>query len=32
MMVATATRRRIVHGPYKLHDIDNLDLEEGGTI
>ena len=21
-----------VHGPYELHDIGNLDLEEGGTI
>jgi len=21
-----------VHGPYELHDIGNLELEEGGTI
>ena len=21
-----------VHGPYELHDVGNLDLEEGGTI
>ena len=21
-----------IHGPYELHDIGNLDLEEGGTI
>ena len=21
-----------LHGPYELHDIDNLELEEGGTI
>ena len=21
-----------IHGPYELHDIGNLELEEGGTI
>jgi homoserine O-acetyltransferase len=28
----TATTSQEVHGPYELHDIGNLELEEGGTI
>ena len=31
-MIENSYYSQDVHGPYELHDIGNLDLEEGGTI
>jgi homoserine O-acetyltransferase/O-succinyltransferase len=31
-MIGNSYHSQDVHGPYELHDIGNLDLEEGGTI
>ena len=31
-MIANAYYSQEVHGPFQLHDIGNLELEEGGTI
>jgi hypothetical protein len=31
-MIDNAYYSQEVHGPYQLHDIGNLELEEGGTI
>jgi homoserine O-acetyltransferase len=31
-MINSSYYSQEVHGPYQLHDIGNLDLEEGGTI
>src|SRR5258708_5238021 len=31
-MIENAYYGQAAHGPYELHDIGNLDLEEGGTI
>ena len=31
-MIDNAYYSQEVHGPYELHDIGNLELEEGGTI
>ena len=31
-MIVNSYYSQEVHGPYELHDIGNLALEEGGTI
>ena len=31
-MITNTFYSQETHGPYELHDIGNLDLEEGGTI
>ena len=31
-MIENSYYSQDVHGPYELHDIGNLELEEGGTI
>src|SRR5690349_6757179 len=31
-MIENAYYSQDIHGPYELHDIGNLELEEGGTI
>ena len=31
-MIENSYYSQDVHGPYELHDIGNLDLEDGGTI
>ena len=31
-MIDNAYYSQDLHGPYELHDIGNLDLEEGGTL
>jgi homoserine O-acetyltransferase len=31
-MINSSYYSQEVHGPYELHDIGNLELEEGGTI